>query len=195
MSHKPTAAGKSSFSLVNQQALFRALEKRGLGKGAKLLDLACGAGNYTLALAPLAGEGSQVFAMDLWKEGVEALQRAAEEQGYDNIVARVADAGKELPLDDGSVDICLLATVLHDLIQDGTHQPAMDEVCRVLRPGGTLFVVEFRKQAPPPGPPERIRLSEQELERCWHELPVHKDEVLDLGPQLYAMLFTRRQGS
>lgn len=115
MSHKPLAAGKSSFDLIDSERLFAELD---LQEDMVLLDVACGRGAYALAAAERLGPAAKIYAVDLWREGIEALREAGESRGLRSIEAAVADVGKKLPVPDAAVDLCLLATVLHDFIQE-----------------------------------------------------------------------------
>ena len=45
------------------------------------LDLGCGAGNYTLAVAEVIGKHGVVVALDLWEQGIETLQERAAAAG------------------------------------------------------------------------------------------------------------------
>ena len=158
---RPIAAGKSSFNLVDAEQLFNLLD---LHPSTRLLDAACGRGNYSLAAAPRLAPDGQVVAVDLWADGVAELEQTMREQGVSNIRPLVADLQK-LPLDADSMDCCLLATALHDLVQDASAEPSLREIRRVLKPGGRLAVIEFNKVDGPPGPPREIRLDPAEVVR------------------------------
>lgn len=101
----------------------------------------------------------------------------------------VVDVSKRLPLEDDCVDVCLMATVLHDLIKDKTDHAALKEIKRVLKPRGSLAVIEFKKIDGPPGPPVRIRLSPQDLEK--HLLPYsfRIKKTMDIGQFNYLSVF------
>ena len=94
--------------------------------GRKVLDLGCGAGWYT---AELRGRGADVLPLDL-DPGELALTGAPPEG------ALVADAS-EMPVDSGVFDAVLCSNLLE-------HTPrapeVIDEVVRVLRPGGWAYV-------------------------------------------------------
>ena len=92
-------------------------------------------------------------------------------------------------MDDHSVDICLMATVLHDLIQDGTHHGTLEEIVRVLKPAGRLVVVEFKKMPGPPGPPEKVRLSPEAVDRVLAPLGFQCSTTVELGAATYLSLF------
>jgi len=184
---KPIAAGKSSFELTDPEILFAALP---MEKESVILDAACGSGAYTLALAARVPRGT-VFAVDLWEEGIARLRLSSGDAGFDNIVPMVADLGVKIPIEKGSVDICLMAAVLHDLVQDGTDQGALREIIKVLKPDGLLAVIEFKKISGPPGPPVDIRLSPEALNAMLapHGLTPVWDQAVDLGEYNYLSLY------
>jgi ubiquinone/menaquinone biosynthesis C-methylase UbiE len=188
MSHPPTGAGKSSYDLIDQSLFWPALS---LEPGMTVMDLACGAGRYTLQMADRMGPDGRIIALDLWAEGIEQIRQAAPPAGP-RIETHVTDIGRKLPVEDQCVDLCLVATVLHDLVHDGIAQAALAEVARVLKPAGILAVIEFKKQDGPPGPPQKVRLRLEEVSMLL--LPVHLirfGPVVDLGPHLWFAQFKR----
>jgi ubiquinone/menaquinone biosynthesis C-methylase UbiE len=189
--HKhPTGAGKSSFGLVDVEALFRELD---LKKGSTFLDVACGRGAYCLKASAMVGASGTVYAVDLWQEGIEELKARAAEENARNIKAFVGDAGRQLQVEDRQVDACLMATVLHDFVEDRISENVLPEVVRVLKPGGLLAVVEFKKIDGPPGPPRHIRLAPAAVEEMLAAYGFSKVRLTDLGPYNYLMMFRKNQ--
>lgn len=184
----PVAAGKSSFDLVEPGKVFAALR---LTPETVLLDVACGSGNYALAAADRMGPGGVIHAVDLWSEGIELLRLEAERRGLSKIRAQVADVSRRIPLPDASVDVALLATVLHDLAEAGTAAGTLAEVARVLRPGGRLVLIEFDKVDGPPGPPKAIRLAPEEAAALVVPFGFAAGEVVRVGPCTYLLAFNR----
>jgi ubiquinone/menaquinone biosynthesis C-methylase UbiE len=188
MEGKPIAAGKSSFDLIEARALFQELPLEG---DPVFLDVACGAGAYSLAVAELLGADAEIFAFDLWSEGIEMLNREIEARQIKKIQAGVADVTQSIPLDDACVDVCLLATVLHDFLEIHAEKGALSELKRVVRPGGTLAVVEFKVMDGPPGPPRQIRISAQRVQELVVPHGFRLLKIGDIGPYNYLCLFQR----
>ena len=187
MSHAPPGAGKSSFDLIDPDLLLRSMQ---LAPGMTVLDLGCGAGNYTLAIAKKMRPPDRIIAIDLWQEGIASLRQSAAAIDAVEIEAHVTDIHQKLPIADASVDLCLMATVLHDLVQDGDVTDTLKEVGRVLKPNGVFAVAEFKKQDGPPGPPKSIRLRLEEVSALLLRAGFMRfSGVVELGEQIYFTQF------
>jgi ubiquinone/menaquinone biosynthesis C-methylase UbiE len=185
---KPTGAGKSSFDLIDVETFFAQLD---LKEGITFLDVACGRGAYCLKASEIIGSDGTIFAVDLWQEGIEQLRTSAVEKNALNIHAFVSDAGKQIPVSDQMVDVCLMATVLHDFVEDKISNEVLHEVVRVLKTGGILAIVEFKKINGPPGPPLHIRLSPEEVNDMLGPYGFKKVSFTDIRPYNYLMLFRK----
>jgi ubiquinone/menaquinone biosynthesis C-methylase UbiE len=188
MEKLPPGAGRSSFELIDRKILFDELH---LMSGTSLLDLGCGRGEYAIAAADLTGEG-QIYGIDLWAEGIADLRKKAAAKGLKNLTALVSDSSKRVPLNNRSIDVCLMATVLHDLVEVDGAGKTLDEVHRVLTPGGLLAIVEFKKVDGPPGPPLTIRLSPEDVSRIVTPHGFTERRVAEVGPYHYVITFSAR---
>lgn len=113
-----------------------AIGQRMRGRGdARVLDLGCGGGHVTFTVSPLVGE---VVAYDLSREMLDVVERAARERGLDNVTTRQGTA-EALPFGDGSFDAVLSRFSAHHWHDVGA---GLREARRVLKPGGTLAVVD-----------------------------------------------------
>ena len=113
-------------------------------KQARVLDLGCGGGHVSFAVAPEVGE---VVAYDLSAEMLTAVTRAAVDRGLDNLRTECGAAGT-LPFADASFDIVLTRYSAHhwrDL------DAALKEARRVIRPTGFAVFAD----AASPGEPLR----------------------------------------
>lgn len=189
MSHDPIGAGKSSFDLIDQALFFKSLQ---MEPGMTVLDLGCGQGNYTLAMAEKLGPEGKIIAIDLWRQGIDTLRQSAASLPSGAIEVHEADIRKKLPTPDGTVDMCLMATVLHDIVHESNPQPMLKEISRVLKPGGVLVVAEFKKQDGKPGPPKATRLRLEEVSALLLRIGFLRfSGVVELGPEIYFAKFKR----
>lgn len=188
MTGTPKAAGKSSIIHIDLDLV---LDNIMVGPRATYLDLGCGAGNYTLALARRLGAGSLVYALDLWEEGLVALAEAAREEGLGNVEPKVADLSRPLDLATGSVDAAFMATVLHDL-PEAARPGLLEELSRVLVPGGIFALIEFKKFAHGPGPSSPDdRIGPEDADRLAAPHGFVRDVEVDLGEFTYLVRFIR----
>ena len=187
---QPTGAGKTSFDLIDSEKFFNELN---LQKGISFLDVASGKGVYSLAVSDIIGPKGSVFAVDLWAEGIEMLKAAAKERGIDNITTFVSDVGRKIPVQDRSIDVCLIATALHDFVEDRIDQGVLREIARVVKPTGILAVMDFKKIDGPPGPPIHIRLSPAEVADRLDPYGFDKERSVDVGPYNYLIILKKIQ--
>ena len=145
------------------------LNMAGVTTGAKVLDLACGAGSQTLRAAKRVGPKGHVTANDISGTMLQHLMQNARDDNLNNI-STIACAAEELELPEKSFDasISRLALMLFS-----KPEKALACVNRVLKPGGKVSVVVFTipetnafmakpmqvllryagKEPPPPGKP------------------------------------------
>jgi ubiquinone/menaquinone biosynthesis C-methylase UbiE len=185
--NKPTGAGKNSFGLIDTAKFFRELD---LKQEITFLDVASGWGAYSLAAADIIGRDGRIYAVDLWEEGISSLRKEADAKGIQNLQAFVSNAAENIPVEDGCVDVCLMATVLHDFVADKVEQQVMKEVLRVMKSEGTLAIVEFYKKEGPPGPPERVRLSPEDVDKILSVYGYNKNRYTEIGPDNYLQIYT-----
>jgi ubiquinone/menaquinone biosynthesis C-methylase UbiE len=104
-------------------------------KEARVLDLGCGAGHVSFAVAPRARD---VVAYDLSSEMLEVVARAAADRGLGNIVTRQG-AVERLPFADQSFDYVLTRYSAHHWRD---FESGIREASRVLKPGGIAGFVD-----------------------------------------------------
>jgi len=170
--------GPSSFSMHDSGLVF---EKLALNKGDILLDLGCGAGDYSICAAKIVGESGIIYALDIWPEMPEKVCEEAATQGLKNIYPVVSDIRKRIDIPDNSIDVCLVATVLHTLDNLSEKDKLFAEIKRVLKPDGKLSVIECKKEVSKFGPPMHMRISPEELEEGLLEHAFTKADYVDLG--------------
>ena len=114
--------------------------------GMQVLDIAGGTGDLARAFAQRAGPAGRVVLTDI----NEAMLRTGRDRLLDEglVLPTAACDAEHLPFPDGSAsagfDLVSVAFGLRNM----THkESALAEMCRVLKPGGRLLVLEFSKPA------------------------------------------------
>ncbi len=117
--------------------VFDQILRGNVGRGMRVLDAGCGFGRN---LVYLLRTGTEIFAVDANVDGVEHVRALAAElaPGLPAGNFQVA-AIEKMPFGDGFADVVICNSVLH-FARDEAHFSAMvEELWRVLRPGGLLF--------------------------------------------------------
>lgn len=117
--------------------VFDQILRGNIAAGMTVLDAGCG---YGRNLVHLLREGCDVYALDANPEGVEHVRQLAAElaPGLPAENFQVGDI-TAMPFPDGFADVVMCSSVLH-FARDQDHFLTMiEELWRVLRPGGLLF--------------------------------------------------------
>ena len=102
---------------------------------ATVLDVATGGGHTAIALA---GYVNRVVAIDITPEMLAEAGEAAREKGVDNIEFRIEDV-HNLKISDSQFDILASRFAAHHF---SDIKKALSEMCRVLKPGGKLYILD-----------------------------------------------------
>ncbi|MBV9492322.1 MAG: class I SAM-dependent methyltransferase [Verrucomicrobia bacterium] len=113
-----------------------------------VLDIGCGAGNYTLKLLEFL-PNLDVTLIDLSQP---MLTRASQRVGGATAGRVITIQGdiREIKLPEASVDIILAAAVLHHLREESEWRDVFASLHRALRPGGSMWVFDLVESSIPP---------------------------------------------
>lgn len=117
------------------------IERSGIKEGMIVLDLGCGSGAFTTFVARGVGDNGRVYALDIQEDMLKQLEEKLSRPENKDIknIELINGSAHELPFEDSSLDLVYMVSVLQEI---SNRQKALQEVRRVLRPGGILAISE-----------------------------------------------------
>lgn len=112
-----------------------------VGPGDRALDVGSGTGDLALELGRRVGQTGSVIGVDPAPEMVARASTKAPRAGLP-VTFQIA-RGQQLPFPDASFDVVTCTLALHHIAADD-RQAAINEICRVLQPGGQLLIADFQ---------------------------------------------------
>lgn len=159
------------------------LARIGFARGDSVCDIGAGSGIFTLPAA--RGTSGPVYAVDPNEGLLQVLETRASAEGLTNIkILRTGAFAYDIPT--GGVDLVLLVTVLHEI---EAKADLLREVVRILKPSGTLCVIEFKKEPTPFGPPLDHRIGIDAVVSVCADSGFTEKERFVLGENLYCVMF------
>ena len=169
------------------------LERLGIGKEAEVVDLCCGDGLFTIALARMI---RHVAAIDLDPVMLALTRDRARPEGLTNCTFTVGDAYGLEELVPRRMDWVLIANTFHGVPDKARLACA---VAAVLKPGGRFAVINWHRRPreettvldQPRGPKTEMRMAPEEVTAAVGPAGLRSIHVIDLPPYHYAAIFER----
>ena len=163
----------------------------GVKPGMTVLDLCCGDGYFTAALARQVEDG-QILGFDLDEQMLAAAASVC--AGLENCTFLQGDAMALHRLLPEPVDYCLMANTFHGVPE---QTALVGEIARVLKPGGLFAVVNWharpREETPvlgqARGPRTELRMTPDQVRAVVEAAGLLLDRVVELPPYHYGALF------
>ena len=133
-----------------------------LREGMSVADFGSGAGYFTILVAERAGKEGKVYALDMMESALDSVRAKARAVGLENVevVRTNLEVLGSSGLADQSQDIVLLANIL---FQSDKKSEIIREAKRVLKDGGSLIIIDWKKGAGGFGPPDSLRTDEMAM--------------------------------
>ena len=106
----------------------------------RILDIACGTGDFSLAVARRMHPDSRITGLDLSEGMLAVMRRKVEAEGLAERVSCLQGDCEALPFPDGGFDV---ATIAFGIRNFEHREAALREILRVLHPGGRLVILEL----------------------------------------------------
>lgn len=138
-------------------------EKLHIEKSGVFVEIGAGTAFFSIAFLQKF-KPSIVYACDLSEVMIDWIQENVSPK-YPNIIP-IKTEEHTVPLDDGIANLVFMINLHHEL--DNPYL-SLKEAYRILKPDGKIFVVDWKKQDMPDGPPVKIRcLPEEVTEQMVH---------------------------
>jgi ubiquinone/menaquinone biosynthesis C-methylase UbiE len=134
---------QAEFLRARHAAALALIDDLALASDSHVLEIGCGAGFMSIELAQ---RGLRVHAIDSVEAMVEQARRNAAEAGIRDVLSLDVSDVYALPFEDGSFDLVILIGVVSWLAQ---LDLAMQEIVRVIRPGGHVILTFGNRAALP----------------------------------------------
>lgn len=162
----------------------------GVTEGMSIADFGCGTGYFTILLGQKVGKDGKVYALDVQEPPLDSVRAKAKAAGLENIETIRANlevlGSSRLP--DGSQDMVLLANIL---FQSTKKADIISESARVMKAGGRLVIIDWKRNAGGFGPPDELRTEQADMRAL---VPADKfsfQKDIDAGSFHYGMIFQK----
>jgi len=145
-------------------------------------DIGAGSGYFTRRFALHA---AKVYAVDIDSKLLEAALKDAPKN-----VEAVLAAPDDPKLPPASVDTIFFCDVLHHIADRAAYYP---KLAKALRPGGRIVIIDFYKKPLPVGPPESMKISENQMIGEMEAAGFRKTKSFDFLPYQYFLVFVAAQ--
>lgn len=129
-------------------------------KGQGFLDFGIGTGYFALPLYERFGGTDPFYGVDIQPEMLELLKDRSIKRFGKEVITPVLATKFPLPIPAGSIGLMWMVNVYHELSE---RKQTLEEILRLLSPGGSLFIVDWNRTETPVGPPLEERVADVDL--------------------------------
>ncbi len=162
------------------------LKQLKLRKDMTAADFGSGSGGWVVPLAKKLEDG-KVYAIDILEEPLSALRARAKLEKILNIQTILADVEKGIEILKNRS--CNLVLITNLLFQCEDKKKILAESERILKSGGKILVVDWKKDNPLTKQIEKV--SFEEIKEIAPGLDLKMEKEFDAGPYHYALVFTK----
>lgn len=106
----------------------------------QILDIACGTGDYAIAIAKAMNKGSHVTGLDLSEGMLKVMEEKVARLGMNEFISMEQGDSENMRFEDGCFDC---ATIGFGIRNFENRPKGLREILRVLKPGGKLVILEL----------------------------------------------------
>jgi len=168
----------------------KVLMQLSIKEGMRVADFGCGHGYFAIPVAKIVGAEGKVFAIDVLSDALEAVRSRAQMENILNI--ETLRGNLEMPggskIAPNSVDLVLIHNVL---FQSQKKSDIIKEAKQVLKPGGTLDLIDWLTEKNAIGPQDGWRISSSEAQKLVESEGLKFERSFDAGEYHFGLIFIK----
>ena len=187
--------GRSSESFLDAREIINSLNLKG---DEVFMDAGCGDGHAAIEALDILNDDAIIYGVDIYDASIEDLEKYKEENSISNLIPLVGDLTSHVDVDDDSIDVILMINVFHGFKAVRKLNETVEELKRMIKPGGKIAIMDYKKQEAKHGPPITVRSTPEELEELFNKhglklLSLDNDTGEDIpeGKSHYLIIFTK----
>jgi ubiquinone/menaquinone biosynthesis C-methylase UbiE len=189
MDNRTENKSNSSFqiSFINPEEV---IDQMDLQLGSQVADFGCGTGYFSLPLAKKLKEDGTVYAIDILKEKLEAVESQAKLSGLSNVVTKRVNLEKlgGSQFADESLDWVIIKDML---FQNKDKKVVFEEAKRVLKPEGKILLVEWDDKDFSVGPKRELRIPRESMNDLINQAGLTIIKELTTGNFHYGLILSK----
>ncbi len=128
--------------------------------GGGFLDFGSGSGYFTFPAYDRFSDHGPFYAADIQTEMIQIFKKKSLEKYGKEPISPLVIQDHKIPLPEMAIENVLMVNVFHEL---DNPKSVLAEIFRILKAGGSLFVVDWKKEKTPKGPPPEERADEVDI--------------------------------
>ncbi len=168
----------------------RVLIEAGIRPGMTVADLGAGNGFFMLAASDLVGEQGRVLGVDILEEALGRIMAQARLERRKNIRTMRCDLDSQAihSLPELSFDFVILGKVLAQIKHP---ENLIRETYKILKTGGFVLVVEWKKENAAFPQPLEYQLTKEQIKQQFRKHGFHLTKELDTDKYHFALVFKK----
>jgi ubiquinone/menaquinone biosynthesis C-methylase UbiE len=158
-----------------------------LKPGDLVADIGCGTGYFSWRMAKEVGPQGTVYGTEIQPEMLDLLATKMKERGVTNVVGVLGTTtDPKLPK---PVDLVIMVDVYHEFDHPWEM---MDAICRQLKPGGRVVLVEYRGEDPDVPIKPLHKMTEAQVKKEMAAQPLEHVETIRTLPRQHVIIFRKK---
>lgn len=181
------ASNNLGTKFINPDQVIESLE---ILPGMSVAEFGCGTGFFVFPVSKKVLESGHVYALDILKDKLEAIESQAKINGMSNISVKRAnlEALGGSKLDENSIDWVFMVNMLFQNKQKGI---IIAEAKRVLKPKGKMLIIEWNGNDSSFGPARELKVSKEDMLSLAEENQLAFMKDIEISDFHYGLIFAK----